>query len=74
MIHDSLAQLKEYIMENEKKQEKNKEEKRKVLTVRVSKEMWKFLRIESFKQEISTNELILLLLEKYKKKIEKSID
>ena len=50
-----------------------KKEPRKLLTLRLEKDMWKFLRIDAFQQEISTNHLIENILLKYKKRIENKL-
>jgi predicted HicB family RNase H-like nuclease len=54
-------------------EKKTKKEPRKLLSLRLTKEMWKFLRIEAFQKEISTNQLIENILLKYKKRIENKL-
>jgi hypothetical protein len=46
----------------------------KVLSLRLSKELWGFLKRQSIDQEKSMNEIIRWRLEKFKKSIEKSVD
>lgn len=43
----------------------------KVLTIRMPKELWYFLRKTSLEKEISMNEIVLRCLNKYKEKKEK---
>lgn len=43
------------------------------LIIRLPKDMWTFLRMNSFKQEESMNAIVLRCLEKYRKKIESKL-
>lgn len=46
----------------------------KALNLRLTKELWSFIKKKSVDREISMNSIIINLLEKYKKKCESSID
>lgn len=46
----------------------------KPFTIRLSKEMWVFLKEQAIKQETSSNQILKTLLDKYKKRCEKSVD
>lgn len=46
----------------------------KSLTIRMSKELWRFLKKKAFDKEISVNTLMVMHLEKIKIKAEKALD
>lgn len=52
----------------------NKEANERALNLRITKELWLFLKRESMAEEMSMNKVINRCLEKFKKKREKSVD
>lgn len=70
-MHDIIYAI---LLETNHDENKMKEQiDTKNLMIRVPKDMWSFLRMNSFAQEESMNAIVLRCLEKYRKKIESKL-